>query len=139
MNFDPTEEQEMMRESFARLFDAKCTPERLRETEAKNGWDPDLWLELAELGAFILRVPEEHDGLGLGTFDVCVLMEEVGRKLPFGPIAETVLGARLVAMLGDNAELLGKLRVACVRFRWHRTTSQPSRSNLLPMAGNLRW
>ena len=127
MNFDPTEEQEMMRESFARLFDAKCTPERLRETEAKNGWDPDLWLDLAELGAFILRVPEEHDGLGLGTFDVCVLMEEVGRKLPFGPIAETVLGARLVAMLGDNAELLGEITsgLCPVSLAPHDLAAQP--------------
>lgn len=101
MNFDLTEEQDMMRESFARFLDDTCTPERLRQAE-KDGIDRETWSGLAELGAFMLRVPEEKDGLGLGTFDACVLMEEVGRKLPFGPIAETVLAARLLAMLGGD-------------------------------------
>ncbi|WP_340589081.1 acyl-CoA dehydrogenase [Erythrobacter alti] len=102
MNFDLTEEQEMMRESFARLLDDSCTPERLRKAE-ESGIDRETWAGLAELGAFMLRVPEDADGLGLGTFDACVLMEEVGRKLPFGPIAETVLAARVLAMLGGEA------------------------------------
>lgn len=101
MNFDLTEEQEMMRESFARFLDDNCTPERLREAE-KSGIDRKVWAGLAELGAFMLRVPEDRDGLGLGTFDACILMEEVGRKLPFGPVAETVLAARLLGMLGGE-------------------------------------
>ena len=110
MNFEITAEQEMMRESFARLFDARCTPERLREVERANGHDPALWAELAELGAFMLRVPEEAGGLGLGTFDAVVaLMEEAGRKLASGPLAETVLGARLLALLGADEGLLAEV------------------------------
>ncbi len=102
MNFDLTEEQEMMRESFVRLLDDRCTSESLRAAE-KSGIDRGLWAGLAELGAFMLRVPEENGGLGLGTFDAAVLMEEVGRKLPFGPIVENLLAARLIAMLGGEA------------------------------------
>ncbi|TYC89614.1 acyl-CoA dehydrogenase family protein [Novosphingobium sp. BW1] len=102
MNFEITAEQEMMRESFARLFDDHLTPERLRASE-QVGFDATLWAEMAQLGAFLLRVPEARDGLGLGTFDAAVLMEEVGRTLPSGPIAETLLAARLIAMLGDSA------------------------------------
>lgn len=110
MNFEITADQEMMRESFARLFDARCTPERLREIERANGRDPELWAELAELGAFMLRVPEDAGGLGLGTFDAVVaLIEEAGRKIPFGPIAETVLGARLLGLLGGHDDLLGEV------------------------------
>jgi alkylation response protein AidB-like acyl-CoA dehydrogenase len=110
VNFDLTSEQEMMRDSFARFLDDTCTPERLREIERANGHDPQLWAGLAELGAFMLRVPEDAGGLGLGTFDaVAALMEEVGRKIPFGPIAETVLGARLLALLGANEDLLAEV------------------------------
>ena len=122
MNFDLTEEQEMMRESFARFLDDTCTPERLREAE-KTGLDRETWTGLAELGAFMLRVPEDQDGLGLGTFDACVLMEEVGRKLPFGPIAETVLAARLLAMLGSDdsadafADVIGGEMVASLALQ----------------------
>ncbi len=110
MNFEITQEQEMMRTSFARFLDDTCTPERLREAERANGVDEEVWAGLAELGAFMLRVPEEAGGLGLGTFDAVVaLIEEAGRKIPFGPIAETVLGARLLALLGADEELLGEV------------------------------
>ena len=128
MNFDLTEEQEMMRESFARLFDDRLTPERLRANE-QTGFDAGLWAEMAELGAFMLRVPEEADGLGLGTFDAAVLMEEVGRTLPTGPIAETILAARLLALLGPDeggdalAAIAGGEKVASLAL--HDIAEQP--------------
>lgn len=102
MNFDLTNEQEMMRDSFARFIDDNCTAARLRAAE-KSGFDGETWTGLSKLGAFLLRVPEEKGGLDLGTFDAAVLMEEVGRKLPFGPIAKPLLAARLIAMLGGDA------------------------------------
>ena len=101
MNFDLTAEQEMVRDTFARFLDENCTPQRLRATEAA-GFDPELWQGLAELGAFGLRVPEEAGGLGLGTFDAAVVMEEVGRTLGAGPIAEAILAARVIGMLGGD-------------------------------------
>ncbi len=110
MNFELTQEQEMMRTSFARFLDDTCTPERLREAERADGLDAEVWAGLAELGAFMLRVPEDAGGLGLGTFDAVVaLIEEVGRKIPFGPIAETVLGARLLGLLGADEALLAEV------------------------------
>jgi alkylation response protein AidB-like acyl-CoA dehydrogenase len=101
MNFDLTDEQEMVRDTFARFLDENCTPTRLRAAEAA-GFDAELWHGLAELGAFGLRVPEEAGGLGLGTFDACVVMEEVGRTLGAGPIAEAILAARVVGQLGGD-------------------------------------
>jgi 3-oxochol-4-en-24-oyl-CoA dehydrogenase len=101
MNFDLTAEQDMVRDTFARFLDENCTPQRLRAAEAA-GFDAELWRGLAELGAFGLRVPEEAGGLGLGTFDACVVMEEVGRTLGGGPIAEAILAARLIGILGGD-------------------------------------
>ena len=37
-----------------------------------------------------MRVPEAAGGLGLGAFDACVLMEEAGRTLASGPLAEAL-------------------------------------------------
>jgi alkylation response protein AidB-like acyl-CoA dehydrogenase len=105
MNFELTEEQAMVRESFARFLDENCTPQRLRAAEA-SGFDAALWQGLAELGAFGLRVPEEAGGLGLGTFDALVVMEEIGRTLASGPVAEAILAARIVAMLGGSADAI---------------------------------
>jgi alkylation response protein AidB-like acyl-CoA dehydrogenase len=101
MNFDLTEEQEMVRDTFARFLDENCTPQRLRAAEAA-GFDAGLWQGLAELGAFGLRLPEAAGGLGLGTFDAVVVMEEVGRTLGAGPVVEAILAARLVGMLGGD-------------------------------------
>ncbi len=123
MNFDITEEQEMVRETFARFLDENCTPTRLRAAEAA-GFDAELWQGLAELGAFGLRVPEEADGLGLGTFDACVVMEEVGRCLGAGPIAESILAARVVGMLGgDPSGIVAGEQVASLAL--HDIANQP--------------
>ncbi|NND69550.1 MAG: acyl-CoA dehydrogenase, partial [Halioglobus sp.] len=78
MNFDLSEDQRLMRDSFARFLDEQSSSERVRAAAAEGGFDPDLWRGLAELGAFALRVPEDGGGLGLGLMDAVVLMEEVG-------------------------------------------------------------
>ena len=123
MNFALTPEQEMVRDSFARFLDANCTGQRLRAAQAQ-GYDPALWQGLAELGAFGLRVPEAAGGLGLGTFDAAVVMEEVGRTLAPGPIAEAILAARLVAMLGgDTSAIVAGETVASLAL--HDTGARP--------------
>jgi 3-oxochol-4-en-24-oyl-CoA dehydrogenase len=107
MNFDLTEEQEMLRESFARFLDEKSSTVRVRKAmEDAGGFDPELWAGLAELGAFAIRVPEEAGGIGLGVFDAALLMEEAGRTLASGPLAEALVAARVLAQLGGADETL---------------------------------
>ena len=65
-----------------------------------GGFDPALWSGLAELGAFSLRVPRGRAAWGFGLLDAAILMEEVGRTLASGPVAETLVAARLLAVLG---------------------------------------
>jgi acyl-CoA dehydrogenase len=55
---------------------------------------------MAELGWLGLQIPEEHGGLGLGFFDLCVVLEESGRELMPEPFLSTLL-------LGTQALLLG--------------------------------
>ena len=101
MNFDISEDQQMMRETFARFFDDKSSIARVRAAQSA-GIDRDLWNGLAELGAFAIRVPESAGGMGLGTSDAVILMEEAGRTLATGPIAESLLAARLIAQFAGN-------------------------------------
>lgn len=103
MNFDLSEDQVMMRESFARFLDDNSSMERVRAAAEGNGFDRDLWSGLAELGAFSLRIPEGLGGLGLGVMDAAVLMEEAGRTLASGPLAETLVASRVLAILGADA------------------------------------
>src|SRR5215813_14282331 len=103
MNFELSQDQQLMRETFGRFLNEESTMERVRAA-LPSGFDPALWAGLAELGAFSLRVPQAAGGLGLGLLDALVLMEEVGRTLASGPIAETVVAAGLLARLSPGAQ-----------------------------------
>jgi alkylation response protein AidB-like acyl-CoA dehydrogenase len=102
MNFQLSAEQQLMRDTFARFLNEHSSPARVRAA-LPSGFDRELWAGLAELGAFSLRVPEGAGGLGLGTLDAAVLMEEVGRTLASGPIAETLVATRMLSVTGPAA------------------------------------
>lgn len=106
MNFDLTDEQEMLRDTFARFLDENSSTARVRKAQETGGFDPVLWSELADLGAFAMRVPEDAGGMDLGLFDAALLMEEAGRTLVSGPLAEALVTARLLGQLGGQDELL---------------------------------
>lgn len=106
MNFDLTDDQEMMRDTFSRFLDDKSSTAQVRKAMENGGFDPELWEGLAELGAFAMRVPEAAGGMELGLFDAGVLMEEAGRTLVSGPLAEALVATRLLGVLGGADELL---------------------------------
>ena len=126
MNFDLTEEQEMVRETFARFLDENSSPVRVRAA-LPSGFDAALWQGLAELGAFAMRVPEGAGGMGMGLFEAALLMEEAGRTLASGPLAEALVAARLLGQLGGDAELLGRVIAgeAVVSIALHDVAAQP--------------
>jgi 3-oxochol-4-en-24-oyl-CoA dehydrogenase len=110
VNLELTEDQQMMRETFARFLNEQSSLARVRAA-MPAGFDRALWDGLAKLGAFSLRVPEVAGGLGLGILDATLLMEEVGRTLASGPIAESLVAARMVGSLelGRSCEVFGAL------------------------------
>jgi alkylation response protein AidB-like acyl-CoA dehydrogenase len=128
MNFDLSEDQEMMRENFSRFLNEHSSIARVRAALA-TGFDPALWTGLADLGAFLIRVPEEAGGLGLGVLDAAVLMEEAGRTLTSGPLAETLVATRLLATLGgeQTAALFEKVSSGqtVVGIAFHDIARQP--------------
>lgn len=106
MNFDLTDEQEMMRDTFARFLDENSSTALVRKAQESGGFDPALWSGLAELGAFGMRVPEAAGGMELGLFDAALLMEEAGRTLVSGPLAEALVATRLLGQFGGQDKLL---------------------------------
>jgi alkylation response protein AidB-like acyl-CoA dehydrogenase len=124
MNLEINDDQRLMRDSFARLLDDLSSMERVRAAQT-SGCDRELWSGLAELGAFAMRVPADSDGLGLGTFDAALLMGEAGRTLVTGPLAETLLAARLLAAFASDAldGVVDGSRIATLAF--HDIAEQP--------------
>jgi len=128
MNFELTDDQEMMRDMFARFLEDNSSMVRVRAA-APSGFDAALWKGLAEQGALAIRVPEDAGGLGLGLIDAAVLMEEAGRTLASGPLAEALVAARLLAELGGEQASALLERVlsgeAVISLAFHDIAAQP--------------
>ena len=115
-----------MRDMFARFLNQHSSTARVRAA-MPTGFDRALWSGLGELGAFSIRVPEAAGGLGLGLLDAAVLMEEAGRTLASGPVAEAIVAARLLATTGGADEWLEKALggSAVVTLALHDIATQP--------------
>lgn len=108
MNLTLTEEQQLLKDAFVRLFARESSLERVRAT-GTTGFDPGLWTALAEAGATIARVPEDAGGLGLSLLDAALIAEEAGRALTSAPVVEVMVAARLLAAFRGGAEWVGKV------------------------------
>ena len=78
MDFDLTEEQQLIRETARTFCDREIVP-HAREWDRSERMDREIVAKLAEIGFLGCALPEEHGGMGLDTVSYCVVMEELGR------------------------------------------------------------
>jgi alkylation response protein AidB-like acyl-CoA dehydrogenase len=107
MDFDFSDEQEMLRDSVRKWVDKGYDVERRRSIVKAGGFARDAWREIAELGLTGLQVPEAQGGLGFGPVEAMVVMEELGRGIvlePFAPVS-LVAVSLLEAGHAPSAEL----------------------------------
>lgn len=78
MNFDPTEEQRLIREMTRRFADEVITPEAA-ENDRLGRFPLELVRRMAALGLLGGPVPKEYGGPGLDYISHAILTEEVGR------------------------------------------------------------
>lgn len=100
-----TDDQQLLKDTFGKLFKAESTSQRIREA-SPLGFDPQLWCQLIELGAVAMRVPEAQGGLGGSLHDCTVIVEEAGRSLASVPLVDGLVGARLLSSCGEAAAAL---------------------------------
>jgi alkylation response protein AidB-like acyl-CoA dehydrogenase len=103
MDFTFSEEQDAVRDLATQVFEGHATPERVKEVErSEERVDRALWRALADAGLLAIAVPEEHGGSGLGLAEVCLLLEQQGRRVAPVPLWPTlVLGALAIAEFGS--------------------------------------
>ena len=106
MNFNFSEEQELLRDTLASFIKRDYDFEARREIlESEAGWSRETWTAFADMGLLALPLPEEHGGLGGNAIDLFVAMEAIGRGLIVEPfLATVVLGAGLVARAGTESQ-----------------------------------
>lgn len=94
MDFNFTEEQEMVRDGLSRLVREQYGAETRHEVIAsETGWRPEIWAQLAELGILGMPFSEQDGGFGGGAIDSMIVMEEFGKGLVVEPFVPTVVCA----------------------------------------------
>ncbi len=103
MDFALSDSEDALRTLAARILAERATPERLRELEAGEWFDRELWQTLAKAGLCEVEQPGAEGGLGF--FELCLVLEEVGRHVaPVPAVATLALGALPIARFGTPAQ-----------------------------------
>lgn len=105
MNFDYTDEQNMLRDSIAKWAAGQYDFDKRRAALAsEDAWKTN-WATFAELGLLAAPLPEEFGGLGGDAIDVSVVTEEFGKALVVEPYVPTiVIGAGALNYAGSAAQ-----------------------------------
>ncbi len=104
MNFDLTEERQMLQDTLRRyLSDKYDTATRNKIIDSDEGFSTQIWEGLAELGVIGALFTEEQGGFGGAGFDISTVFEELGRAGVVEPMLDTaILGGGLIAALGND-------------------------------------
>ena len=106
MNFDFSEEQQMVRDSIARFVQDDYDWDTRRAIVASDtGMSEKAWQTFAELGWLSIPFAEADGGFGGNIVDTMVIMEEIGKGLVVEPYLPTVvLFGGLIARAGNEAQ-----------------------------------
>ncbi len=104
MHLEFTAEQDELRDGVRAMLARECPIALVREVVEKGTTPDDLWAQMVELGWPALTVPERAGGLGMGTVELAVVVEELGRVLAPGPFVPTVTEFAPVVAEAGSAE-----------------------------------
>jgi alkylation response protein AidB-like acyl-CoA dehydrogenase len=113
MDLRLTETQEILKKMARDFLTTECPKTLVRKLEqSEEGYSPELWKKMAELGWMGLIIPEEYGGMGYTFQDLVVLLEEVGRNILPGPLIATITSTFPILEAGteeQKKELLPKI------------------------------
>jgi alkylation response protein AidB-like acyl-CoA dehydrogenase len=100
-----SEERDELRRNVRRFMEDKSPVSEVRRLmETPEGYDPEVWAQMAnQLGLQGLVVPEKFGGSGFGFEELAIVFEEMGRAILCAPFFSTVAVATSV-LLSVNDE-----------------------------------
>ncbi len=138
MDLSLDESQEILVNTFSELLERECPPTVVRDCEEHGGFSAELWERYCELGANVMGLPEQAEGLGMSLLELGLVATESGRVLAPVPFVEVASAGRLLAALDPNDPLLAKIasgspRLSLALPRPHATkTTDPHTCRLVP-------
>ena len=106
MNFEYSDEQNLLREQALGFLTENCPPAAVRAVlDGDAAYDAALWAKIAELGWTATVIPEQHGGLGLSYYELSVIAEELGRAVAPVPFSSSVyLATEAIILAGSDAQ-----------------------------------
>ena len=104
MDFDLSEEQQAVRDTFARFCDERIAPQAEALDEA-HAFPRELFNELGALGFFGMRYPEASGGSGMDLVSYVLALTEVSRgslSLAGAVAMQSLMGTKFLEMLGNS-------------------------------------
>lgn len=110
MDFKHSEERQLLADMLQRFVAEQYdTVVRHRIASQSPGHSPDLWRQLAELGAPGVLFSPEDGGYGGTGFDILVVFEALGRGAVVEPFLPTLMAGHAIAAAGGARDLLVKM------------------------------
>ena len=106
MDFSFTDDQKAIAELAGEILTDHCTLERLKAVEASpERYDAVLWAAFAKAGLLGAALPEAVGGSGGGLVELCLILEQQGRRVaPLPLVASVVSAAMPLARFGSEAQ-----------------------------------
>ncbi len=103
MDFELSPEQRAIKATFARFSDERIAP-HAAAIDAAHSFPREVFAQLAAMGLFGMRYPEEDGGTGLALTEFCLALEEIARgSLSVAGCAamQSLMGTKFLHMLGS--------------------------------------
>jgi butyryl-CoA dehydrogenase len=110
MDYDLSPEQRQVRDAFARFCDERIAPQAAAMDES-HAFPRELFGQLAGMGLFGMRYPEDVGGSGMQLTEFCLALEEIARgsmSLAACAAMQSLMGTKFLHMLG-SAEVIERL------------------------------
>ena len=129
MDFDLSDEQRLLKDSVtSMLADKYSFEQRKASVKAADGFNPEIWRQIADLGLLAVPFEEEYGGIGGGAQDMMIVMEAFGHALVVEPYMASVVLAggaiRHAASAEQQAEWLPGLISGETRFAFAHAERQ---------------
>jgi alkylation response protein AidB-like acyl-CoA dehydrogenase len=105
VNFDVSEEQQLLQETVGQYIENECPLPRLREIfDGEEGHDPALWKGFAEIGMTGLQVSDRYGGAGLEMIDLALATETIAYGGMPGPFFGHALACLALELAGSEEQ-----------------------------------
>ncbi|MDR3557373.1 MAG: acyl-CoA/acyl-ACP dehydrogenase [Syntrophobacteraceae bacterium] len=130
MDFNLTQEQRIIRETYRKFREKELTPEYVRWVDENCDYLPeDMLAKLADLGTMGVTIPQEYGGLGLGMTEFCIIAEELSIASPAVAMCALIglsFGATPIMGIGTEEQKRRHLpQIAAGKEKWSLCMTEP--------------